>query len=256
MQLVSYAIFIIIGIIGPLVLVRAVQPVNRYFSAENPEKQPDLECLVGMDSADISELYKVKCTEAWNISIKYERATASEFASKNYISEHDRRLRTLKFGIQGSGIKYNSYALWKNWTNVDNWVCSYFPISSVLIYDCIPENQAPPWWKQPLMGPAFPTGHKPAPKEMRYPGCNGGVCYCNGENYCNDRHKVVHNDDECPVDQPHHKWDQRCKSLETSDTEAKVEYLKNGGFVNRLDMDHIFLSVVSILLSRHCTQII
>ena len=45
---------------GPLVLVRAVQPVNRYFSAENPEKQPDLECLVGMDSADISELYKVK----------------------------------------------------------------------------------------------------------------------------------------------------------------------------------------------------
>ena len=46
--------------IGPLVLVRAVQPVNRYFSAENPEKQPDLECLVGMDSADISELYKVK----------------------------------------------------------------------------------------------------------------------------------------------------------------------------------------------------
>ena len=26
--------------------------------------------------------------------------------------------------------------------------------------------------------------------------------------------------------------------------------------MNRLDMDHIFLSVVSILLSRHCTQII
>ena len=40
------------------------------------------------------------------------------------------------------------------------------------------------------MGPAFPTGHKPAPKEMRKPGCNGGVCYCNKENYCNDRHKV------------------------------------------------------------------
>ena len=55
------------------------------------------------------------------------------------------------------------------------------------------QNQAPPWWKQPLMGPAFPTGHKPAPKEMRKPGCNGGVCYCNKENYCNDRHNVSRN---------------------------------------------------------------
>ena len=58
------------------------------------------------------------------------------------------------------------------------------------------QNQAPPWWKQPLMGPAFPTGHKPAPKEMRKPGCNGGVCYCNKENYCNDRHNVSRNSTE------------------------------------------------------------
>ena len=36
----------------------------------------------------------------------------------------------------------------------------------------------------------LPAGHKPAPKEMRQPGCNGGVCYCNKENYCNDRHQV------------------------------------------------------------------
>ena len=42
--------------------VSAVQPVNRYFSAESPKLQPDLECLVGMDSADVSELYKV----TWN----------------------------------------------------------------------------------------------------------------------------------------------------------------------------------------------
>ena len=49
------------------------------------------------------------------------------------------------------------------------------------------QTQAPPWWKEPLLGPAFPTGHKPAPKEMRMPGCNGGVCYCNKDNYCNDR---------------------------------------------------------------------
>ena len=57
------------------------------------------------------------------------------------------------------------------------------------------------------MGPAFPTGHKPAPKvggiicctifknkyffkEMRRPGCNGGVCYCNKEDYCNDKKSV------------------------------------------------------------------
>ena len=40
-------------------LVTAVQPVNRYFSADSSKLEPDLECLVGMDSADISELYKV-----------------------------------------------------------------------------------------------------------------------------------------------------------------------------------------------------
>ena len=39
---------------------------------------------------------QVKCTDAWNISIKYDRTTANTLASKSYISEHDRRLRTLK----------------------------------------------------------------------------------------------------------------------------------------------------------------
>ena len=47
--------------------------------------------------------------------------------------------KIFRFGIQGSGIKYNAYALWANWTDVTNWVCSYIPITSVLIYDCIPE---------------------------------------------------------------------------------------------------------------------
>ena len=36
-------------------------------------------------------------------------------------------------------MKYNAYALWANWTDVTNWVCSYIPVTSVLIYDCIPE---------------------------------------------------------------------------------------------------------------------
>ena len=44
-----------------------------------------------------------------------------------------------RFGIQGSGVKYNAHALWRNWTDVTNWVCSYYPINSALIYDCIPE---------------------------------------------------------------------------------------------------------------------
>merc|ERR1712215_387162 len=126
-----------------------VLPVNRYFSAEAELPQPDLECLVGVHSASTSELYRVRCTQAWNISVQYDRKTANSFASANYISEHDRRLRTIKFGIQGSGLKYNAWSYWSNWTH---------PVSTMVIYDCIPENHAPSWWKIPLLGPAFPTG--------------------------------------------------------------------------------------------------
>ena len=135
----------------------------------------------------------------------------------------------LRFGVQGSGIKYNAHSYWKNWTApVSNWVCGYYPILATVIFDCIPEvyvfnqtiknnnqyifqNQAPTWWKTPLMGPGFPTGHKPAPKEMRKPGCNGGVCYCNDKNYCNDRHTWTSEDEDCPDEYEHHKWDLRCK---------------------------------------------
>lgn len=188
------------------------QPVNRHFTAEGSEPRPDLECVVGVHSASTSELYRVRCDQAWNITIKYGRKQASDFLAKKYISEHDRRLRIIKFGIEGSGIKYNAHAYWKNWTRpIANWVCGYHPISATIIFDCIPENQAPPWWKTPLMGPAFPTGHKPAPKEMRKPGCNGGVCYCNKENYCNDRHQYTDPEEECPQYLDHHKWDLRCQ---------------------------------------------
>ena len=47
-------------------------------------------------TSDTNIMTQVKCTEAWNISIKYDRATANSLASDGYISEHDRRLRTLK----------------------------------------------------------------------------------------------------------------------------------------------------------------
>ena len=88
----------------------------------------------------------------------------------------------------------------------------YVRVNTTLLF----QNQAPTWWKTPLMGPSFPTGHKPAPKEMRKPGCNGGVCYCNTGNYCNDRHKYKSEDDHCPEELEHHKWDVRCKKKSTS----------------------------------------
>ena len=40
------------------------------------------------------------------------------------------------------------------------------------------QNHAPNWFRAPLTGPA------PGP-HMRRPGCNGAVCYCNNEDYCN-----------------------------------------------------------------------
>ena len=93
----------------------------------------------------------------------------------------------LRFGIQGSGIKFEAKHQWKRWGDVGNWVCAYQPISNTVIYDCLPENQAPGWWKTPLMGPAFSSGMVGAVKEPKTPGCNGGVCYCNDKNFCNDR---------------------------------------------------------------------
>jgi len=74
-----------------------VLPVNRYFSAASDDPQPDLECLVGVDSASTSEMYKVKCTDAWNISVKYDRKKANSLAAGKLISEYDRRLRTIRY---------------------------------------------------------------------------------------------------------------------------------------------------------------
>ena len=41
------------------------------------------------------------------------------------------------------------------------------------------QNQAPDWFRTPVLGPAPGT-------QMRKPDCNGAVCYCNNEDYCND----------------------------------------------------------------------
>ena len=160
---------------------------------------------MGVDSADTSELYRVNCNNAWNISVKLDKKKANIMFAENYISDQDRIRRIvrcvssiiiflfswihiiIRFGIQGSGIKFEAKHQWERWGEVGNWVCAYQPISNTVIYDCLPENQAPGWWKTPLMGPAFSSGMVGAVKEPKSPGCNGGVCYCNNENFCNDR---------------------------------------------------------------------
>ena len=74
-------------------------PKNRYFSVESPEPQPELECVVGVDSMATSELYRVKCTEAWNISVKIDQKKANEFYAAHYISDQDRIRRTIRYQI-------------------------------------------------------------------------------------------------------------------------------------------------------------
>ena len=72
------------------------QPINRFFTVESPEPRPDMECIVGMDSMATSEVYKVKCSEAWNISVKFDQKKANEMFAANYISDQDRIRRTLR----------------------------------------------------------------------------------------------------------------------------------------------------------------
>ena len=99
-------------------------PVNRYFTVESDKPRPDLECLVGVDSADTSEMYKVRCDEAWRITVKLDKKKMNSMAAEKYISDQDRIRREVRFGIKGSGIKYEAKHQWKNWTDVSNWVCS------------------------------------------------------------------------------------------------------------------------------------
>merc|ERR1712038_1172553 len=76
--------------------------------------------------------------------------------------------------------------------------------------------QAPGWWKTPLMGPAFSSGMVGAVKEPKSPGCNGGVCYCNNKDFCNDRTQVVQSD-ACPAYMEHFMLDVRCKDFKPDD---------------------------------------
>ena len=72
------------------------EPVNRYFTAESPVARPDMECVVGVDSMAVSELYRVKCTDAWNISVKIDQKKANMWFADNHISDQDRIRRTVR----------------------------------------------------------------------------------------------------------------------------------------------------------------
>ena len=58
---------------------------------------------------------------------------------------------------------------------------------------CPLQNHAPPWWKSEMMGPALGL-------HMRKPGCNGGTCYCNQRDLCNEKPPYfnVLEDGSCP----------------------------------------------------------
>ena len=71
-------------------------PINKFFTVESPTPRPDLKCLIGVDSAATYELYMVKCTEAWNISIKIDQKKSNALYAANYISDQDRIRRTLR----------------------------------------------------------------------------------------------------------------------------------------------------------------
>ena len=70
--------------------------MNKFFTVESPEPRPDLECVVGVDSYPTYELCMVKCTEAWNISIKIDQKKANSLFAGNHISDQDRIRRTIR----------------------------------------------------------------------------------------------------------------------------------------------------------------
>lgn len=198
-MMVSVSVILVLAV----KVIRGVEeyiPENRYFTAEATSLRPDLECQVGLKSMMVEEVFKVKCSDAWKITVNLDKKKAYEMKTEGYISEQDAIRRTYRFGIKGSGIKFESKPLWEKYENVDNWVCGYNPILGVVVYDCIPTTEAPLWWTVQYMGPKFDDGVPGAAKVPRPPGCNGGVCYCNNFDYCNDKWNMTINDYECPDD--------------------------------------------------------
>ena len=102
---------------------KAYEPVNRFFTAESPIPRPDLECVVGVDSMAVSELYRVKCTEAWNISVKIDQKKANQWYAENHISDQDRIRRIIRYLSTDDDkifIKEISSQVWNSgqWTEI------------------------------------------------------------------------------------------------------------------------------------------
>lgn len=148
-----------------------VQPVNRMISVGAGHPTPNIACLIGFHSIDSEDFFRVNCSDAHKIEIpvSYQRRKELQWNKKK---------KTIRFGCRDDNSPW-PYP-------VKSWVCHSFPEKGTVTYNCIPENEAPDWFKKPIPGPA------PGPYQRR-PGCNGFVCYCNHKNYCNDKERV---DDE------------------------------------------------------------
>ena len=101
-------------------------PVNRPFTAALKDdhdqliNQPDMECQVipstlspgqvGVNSMAVTELYKVKCNDAWNISVLIDQKTSNAIYAGKHISDQDRIRRTIRHAsfalifMAGSGL--------------------------------------------------------------------------------------------------------------------------------------------------------
>jgi len=166
--------FLLVGANGQ----QKVLPVNRLFTVDAGEPTPDLKCVVGFHSIEEEVTWRMNCSEAHT-----KEMVLSKDLRKALKWVPGRRI--LKFGSQSNGEPWEG--------EVKSWVCATIPMAGTVTYDCIPENHAPPWWKTGMRGPA-PGLH------MRKPGCNGGTCYCNKKDLCNERAPYfnVLDDGSCP----------------------------------------------------------
>lgn len=139
------------------------EPINRMFSVDAGKPTPDLKCVVGFLSIENNDIFRVNCSEAHEIEIEI-----SKDIRKNLKWAPGRR--TLRMGSQPDGSPWPG--------PVSSWVCATKPMMGTVTFNCVPENQAPDWYKMEVNGPA-PGLHK------RIPGCNGAVCFCNNADYCN-----------------------------------------------------------------------
>jgi len=145
----------------------SIEPYNQLFDVDAGEPTPDLACMVGFHSIDQDFKTRVNCSEAHTIEIPVSYGDRKSLEKKGLWLK---KKKTIRFGTQEDNT------MWPD--PVTSWVCSSEPRAGTVTYNCLPENQAPDWFKTAIPGPA------PGPFG-RTPGCNGFVCYCNQHNYCN-----------------------------------------------------------------------